>query len=112
MAQFTIVGNLSVKRLTDKMIFLMWSVVANNIMSVEIKRGYHAVVGTIYNRTLPLLLLESYPGLGLSIRKEILNRRGGLSNSRLQTPGPRIPKHILNAITHAMEHAGIKLGGR
>ena len=65
--------------------------VASNIRAVEITRGYHAAVGTIYYGTLPLLLQEAYPGFGLSIPRKYCVRGDGFPIDGFERLNPGFP---------------------
>jgi 4-hydroxy-tetrahydrodipicolinate synthase len=41
-----------------------------------------------FERTLPLLVFEAQPVVGLGVRKEILRRRGAIAHSTLRSPAP------------------------
>ncbi|WP_289034099.1 dihydrodipicolinate synthase family protein [uncultured Roseibium sp.] len=52
--------------------------------------GDSAQVSDIFDAYLPLVRLEHQPGAGLAIRKEVLRRRGALSNAITRAPGPKL----------------------
>ena len=60
-------------------------------MLVEVHRRFAAGdrdgAEDLYDLHLPLLKHEQQPGFGLSVRKEILRRRGALRSARLRAPG-------------------------
>lgn len=47
---------------------------------------------------LPLLKLEGLPGIGLVIRKRVLQRRGALTSSRLRAPAPELDPSLLGQL--------------
>ena len=56
-----------------------------------------------YEKALPLLVFEGQPKIGLSIRKEILFRRGIIRSSRLRSPAPSLTESTLNNIVDLVE---------
>ncbi|MBS8259879.1 dihydrodipicolinate synthase family protein [Roseibium polysiphoniae] len=52
--------------------------------------GDSARASDIFDAYLPLVRLEQQPGAGLAIRKEVLRRRGALSNATTRAPGPKL----------------------
>ena len=44
----------------------------------------------IFDVYLPLIRFETQPGIGLSIRKEVLKRRGAIAHSTVRPPGPSL----------------------
>lgn len=44
----------------------------------------------VFNRWLPLIRYESQPGIGLSLRKHVLARRGLLRSALVRPPGPTV----------------------
>ncbi|MCY7402744.1 MAG: dihydrodipicolinate synthase family protein [Nocardioides sp.] len=49
---------------------------------------------------LPLVNFEAQPGVGLSLRKEILRRRGVFSDAAVRPPSPQAPETILHLLAH------------
>jgi 4-hydroxy-tetrahydrodipicolinate synthase len=47
----------------------------------------------LFDAYLPLIRYEQQPGIGLSIRKEILHRRGVLASPTVRAPGARLDAH-------------------
>ncbi|MGE3924843.1 MAG: dihydrodipicolinate synthase family protein [Lautropia sp.] len=54
----------------------------------------------VYDAYLPLIRHELQPGLGLAIRKHLLQRRGAIRNGRLRAPGPTLGVLDLQEIDH------------
>ena len=46
----------------------------------------------IFNKWIPLIRYENQPGIGLSVRKHIMMRRGLLDSAHIRPPGPSIDK--------------------
>jgi len=44
----------------------------------------------IFDAYLPLIRHETQPGLGLAVRKEILQRRGAIASAHVRAPGPKL----------------------
>ncbi|WP_347310765.1 dihydrodipicolinate synthase family protein [Defluviimonas sp. SAOS-178_SWC] len=44
----------------------------------------------LFDARLPLLRYEHQPGIGLTVRKHILARRGAIAEAALRTPGPKL----------------------
>jgi len=65
-------------------------------MLAEVVRGVNAGerdrVEDIFDAHLPLIRLETQPGLGLAIRKEVLFRRGAIASAFVRRPGPKLNK--------------------
>src|SRR5262249_62269817 len=56
----------------------------------------------VYALSLPLLVFEGQPGVGLAIRKEILRRRGLIDSAVVRQPGPRIDRGILDDLEETL----------
>jgi 4-hydroxy-tetrahydrodipicolinate synthase len=54
----------------------------------------------IYDAYLPLIRHELQPGLGLAIRKHLLQRRGAIRHARLRAPGPKLDVLDIQEIEH------------
>lgn len=52
--------------------------------------GRHDEASDLFDAYLPLVRLEQQPGAGLAIRKEILRRRGAISEAVVRRPGPSL----------------------
>jgi 4-hydroxy-tetrahydrodipicolinate synthase len=52
----------------------------------------------LYRRYLPILILESQAGISLSIRKELLRRRGWIAHAVVRRPGPELDALTLRDI--------------
>jgi len=63
----------------------------------------------IFERYLPLIRYEAQPGIGLSLRKEILRRRGAIRTSVLRPPAQPLDRETLaelDATLAAVDAAG------
>ena len=52
----------------------------------------------VFEKALPLLVLEAQPGAGLAVRKEILRRRGAIATATVRQPAVRADKRALAAL--------------
>ena len=55
-----------------------------------VKAGNRDRVEDIFDAHLPLIRLETQPGLGLAVRKEVLLRRGAIASAHVRRPGPKL----------------------
>ena len=73
---------------------------------VEVWRAWRAgdrrAAAEAYARSLPLLVLEGQPGVGLAIRKAILRRRGLIAHAGVRQPGPGIDQGILDDLEETL----------
>lgn len=60
---------------------------------------------------LPLVNYEAQPGIGLSLRKEILARRGVIAEATVRPPSPVAPEEILALLPPHLAAAGRLLAG-
>lgn len=56
----------------------------------HIVRGEREQAADVFFRALPLIRYEHQPGIGLSLRKETLKRRGLIADARVRHPGASI----------------------
>lgn len=65
-------------------------------MLIEVVGAYAAgntgAAQDLFDIYLPLVRYEQQPGFGLAVRKEILRRRGAMSNAATRAPGPKLSK--------------------
>jgi 4-hydroxy-tetrahydrodipicolinate synthase len=54
--------------------------------------GDEATAEQTYRRWLPLMVLGAQPGVGLTVMKEVLRRRGLIRHAGLRAPGPALDK--------------------
>ena len=52
--------------------------------------GERAAAHDLFDLHLPLIRYELQPGLGLAVRKHVLQRRGIIGSAALRAPGPRL----------------------
>jgi 4-hydroxy-tetrahydrodipicolinate synthase len=71
------------------------------------KAGDTARAETIFDRYLPLIRFENQPVINLSIRKELLRRRGAIANACLREPFTPIDSGTLTEIDHILRRVGI-----
>ena len=57
----------------------------------------------VFYRAVPLLRFEFQEGIGMAIRKEVLHRRGALSNPATRAPGPQLDATTRQALDRVME---------
>ncbi len=63
----------------------------------------------LFDAFLPIIRLETQPGAGLAVRKEILRRRGAIASNTLRQPGPKLSEAELRDITRMMERLDRRL---
>jgi len=73
----------------------------------EFERGNSAIAAEVYNQYRSLLEFEGQPKIGLAIRKEILRRRGLISDATVRAQPP-LSEDILERLTTVIEHTGAK----
>lgn len=56
---------------------------------------------------LPLVNFEAQPGVGLALRKEVLRRRGVISESIVRPPAPKLPPALADMIDAHLEAARV-----
>ncbi len=61
----------------------------------------------VFYRHLPLILFEGQEGIGLSIRKEALYRRGLIRTPRVRHPGPQITEATRKELQHLVQMLGL-----
>jgi 4-hydroxy-tetrahydrodipicolinate synthase len=64
--------------------------------------------GRLFDRYLPLLAYEAQPIVGLAIRKEVLRRRGVLTNATTRGPGGPLDGSTLAALDRLLARLGIE----
>jgi len=76
-------------------------------MLVEVYRKFEAGdpegAEDLFDQYLPLVRYEQQPGFGLAVRKEILRRRGAISNSKARRPAPTLTTSELEEIDRLIE---------
>ena len=65
----------------------------------------------VFEATLPLLVFEAQPVVGLKIRKEILRRRGAIADATVRQPAARVDERTLAALDQLLA-APVELGAR
>ena len=63
----------------------------------------------IFDAYLPLARYEQQPGLGLSIRKYIMAKRGAIASAALRKPGPSLSKDDVAEIERLIERQTLRL---
>lgn len=75
-------------------------------MLAEVVRGCAAGerdrVEDLFDAHLPLIRLETQPGLGLSVRKNVLFRRGAIASPFVRRPGPVLDADGLAELDHTL----------
>ena len=74
-----------------------------------VKAGEEGRARDLFDAYLPLIRYESQPGLGLSIRKHILGRRGAIAHPTVRRPGPALSAATLTEIETLMTRQTAKL---
>lgn len=64
----------------------------------------------LFYRYLPLIRFEGQPGIGLAIRKEVLNWRGAISSATMRVPGQRLDSETRQELFEMLEHLGVPQG--
>ncbi len=59
---------------------------------------------------LPLVNFEAQPGVGLALRKEVLRRRGIISESIVRPPAPKLPQALADLIDAHLEAVRVVTG--
>ncbi|MEI4485767.1 dihydrodipicolinate synthase family protein [Frigidibacter sp. MR17.14] len=59
-------------------------------------------VEDLFDAHLPLIRLETQPGLGLAVRKEVLMRRGAIASAHVRRPGPKLDAADMAEITRSL----------
>jgi 4-hydroxy-tetrahydrodipicolinate synthase len=62
----------------------------------------------IFYRSVPLMRFEFQEGIGMAIRKEVLRRRGALSNAAIRSPGAKLDATTLAALDRVLNWTGVK----
>ncbi|MBY6153813.1 dihydrodipicolinate synthase family protein [Vannielia litorea] len=62
----------------------------------------------IFDAHLPLLRYEHQPGIGLSVRKHILARRGAIASAALRKPGPALSNEAKAEIDRLLARLAVK----
>ena len=76
-----------------------------------VKAGDEARARDIFDAYLPLIRYESQPGLGLSIRKHVLARRGAIAHPTVRRPGPALSAATIAEIETLMTRQAARLAG-
>ena len=66
------------------------------------RSGARAEAHDLFDRHLPLVRYETQPGLGLSVRKYVLKRRGIIAHDTLRKPGPKLSAETIADIEWLM----------
>lgn len=70
------------------------------------QQGGYAAARTAYLPWLPLVNFEAQPRIGLALRKEILRRRGIISDGAVRPPAPGVPPRLRELMTAHLEAVG------
>ncbi len=73
----------------------------------HLANGEHSQAREVFYRYLPLIRYENQQGIGLSIRKEVMKRRGALRTARVRHPGPEIDETTRNELYETLESLGL-----
>jgi 4-hydroxy-tetrahydrodipicolinate synthase len=68
-----------------------------------INQGKRTEAHDLFDRHLPLVRYETQPGVGLSVRKYVLKRRGIIATDTLRKPGPKLSPETIADIEWLME---------
>ncbi|MBY8974297.1 dihydrodipicolinate synthase family protein [Rhodobacteraceae bacterium NNCM2] len=84
-------------------------------MMAEVIAAFHAGetdrMRDLFDCYLPLIRYESQPGLGLTIRKYILARRGAIAHPTVRKPGPALSTTAINEIETLIARQEARLAG-
>jgi 4-hydroxy-tetrahydrodipicolinate synthase len=68
--------------------------------------GDHAAAHDAFDPHLPLIRTELQPGLGLAVRKYVLQRRGFIASAALRAPGPKLSAETQAEVEFLLERLG------
>ena len=68
----------------------------------ETARGNRDAAHDAFDRHLPLLRYEHQPGIGLAVRKYVLEKRGVIAHRTLRTPGPALSDATISEIEYLL----------
>jgi 4-hydroxy-tetrahydrodipicolinate synthase len=75
---------------------------------VAVEAGDRERAGRLFDRYLPLLVFEAQPVIGLAIRKEVLRRRGAISDARTRSLGGPLDGPTVEALQGILDRLGIE----
>jgi len=82
-------------------------------MLVDIVKAFRAGdvdrAADFFYRNVPLMRFEFQEGIGMAIRKEVLRRRGALTNAAIRPPGARLDGATLAALDRVLNWTGVKI---
>jgi len=67
------------------------------------RQGKRREAHDLFDRHLPLVRYETQPGVGLSVRKYVLQKRGIIASAALRKPAPRLTSETIADINWMME---------
>lgn len=65
--------------------------------------GERAAAVETYCRYLPVLVCEGQPGVGITIRKQLLKHRGLIEHATVRPPAPRLHDQVLKQVAETVE---------
>jgi 4-hydroxy-tetrahydrodipicolinate synthase len=65
--------------------------------------GDHNLARQRFERALPLIDFEAQPGVGVSLRKELLRQRGAIAHGTVRQPAPGADPFLLRTLTSLLE---------
>ncbi|MBI4312178.1 MAG: dihydrodipicolinate synthase family protein [Chloroflexi bacterium] len=74
----------------------------------HVVNGQHDMARQVFYQYLPLIRYENQQGVGLSLRKEVLKRRGVLQSSRLRLPGPEVDETTRQELFRTLASVGLE----
>lgn len=70
--------------------------------------GEREAAHDLFDAHLPLIRYEQQPGIGLSVRKHVLMRRGLIAHDALRRPGPKLSPQALAEVGYLLERLARK----
>ncbi len=77
-------------------------------LRIAVADGEHAHAAVLFDRYLPYLSFEGQPVVGLSIRKEVLRRRGVIAHARTRALRPNLDEITLAELDDVLDRVGLK----
>ncbi|WP_235907683.1 dihydrodipicolinate synthase family protein [Siccirubricoccus phaeus] len=68
--------------------------------------GERVAAQDVFDRHLPLIRTELQPGLGLAVRKYVLQKRGLIASAALRAPGPKLSAETMAEVDFLLGRLG------
>jgi 4-hydroxy-tetrahydrodipicolinate synthase len=85
-----------------------WPEMLVNVVSL-FQQGKSDQAEDLFDVYLPLVKHEQQPGFGLALRKEVLKRRGAITNAITRAPGPKLNTADQDELSHLIQRLENKL---